>query len=47
VVIAKHLGLGRTTINDWLRWYAREGIEGLRSGGAVSHQPSGVSQARV
>jgi transposase len=31
VVVARHLGHKRTTINDWLRWYAREGIEGLRT----------------
>ena len=31
VNIARNLGKGRATINDWLRWYAREGCEGLRA----------------
>ncbi len=29
VAIALHLGVGRATVNDWLRWYAREGAAGL------------------
>jgi transposase len=39
VVIARHLGIGRTTVNDWLRWYAREGIEGLRTGKPGRSEP--------
>lgn len=31
VDIARHLDVGRATVNDWLRWYAREGAEGLRT----------------
>ena len=32
VDLAGQLDVGRSTVNDWLRWYAREGVEGLRSG---------------
>lgn len=39
--IARNLGKGRTTINNWLLWYAREGCEGLRSA------PRGRSVSRL
>lgn len=31
VELAELLEVGRSTINDWLKWYAREGVEGLRT----------------
>lgn len=32
VDLAEQLEVGRSTVNDWLRWYSREGVDGLRSG---------------
>lgn len=31
VELAELLEVGRSTINDWLKWYAQEGVEGLQT----------------
>lgn len=39
VEIAEHLEVGESSVRDWLRWYAREGADGLLSAKRGASKP--------